>query len=70
MDGLSAKLEVTNPTDSSSSIVESSNDMIARLRFDGDTFSGKIIEKDGETEISGFKFGNTNSLDCLVVFIT
>ena len=51
MDGFSAKLERASAADISDVST------VAKLRFDGDTFSGKIIAKDVETEISGFKYG-------------
>ena len=54
MDGFSAKLERASAVDIPA---ESDVSTVAKLRFDGDTFSGKIIAKDVETEISGFKYG-------------
>jgi hypothetical protein len=53
MDGLSAKLEpaLGASTDSIDT------DTVAKLRFEGDTFSGSIIGKDVVTDIAGFKFG-------------
>ena len=53
MDGLSARLEpaLSASTDSIDSTT------VAKLRFEGDTFSGKISSQDVVTEIAGFKFG-------------
>ena len=53
MDGLSAGQEPAL----SASTDDIDTDTSAKLRFEGDTFSGVITSKEAVTEIAGFKFG-------------
>ena len=55
MDGLSARLERALSATGSTDSVDS--ETVAKLRFEGDTFSGSVSGQDVETEIAGFKFG-------------
>ena len=58
MDGLSAHLEPA--LGASTDTLDST--LLAKLRFEGDTFSGKISNQDVVTEIVGFKFGKFDNL--------
>ena len=58
IDGLMARLD---PTQGSTSTFD---DTLAELRFEGDTFSGFVQQKEAKTEITGFKFGKC----CLLLF--